>query len=151
MLKIDDRLSTKLTIPEIKEFSRFYFDNFFPEYYRGRISISITFISIKETQMDFLDRNWGRPRTFTINIYNRYSRMKQIQCLFHELTHVRQYYRGDLRVYAYRATTWMGVEYPPDEGPDYWRSPWEIEAYGLGICAWRLWVELNKKKNRKAP
>lgn len=53
-------------------------------------------------------------------------------CIGHELVHVKQYVKGEMRDYANGDAGWKGKRYSNWDTDDenYWFSPWEIEAYG---------------------
>ena len=50
--------------------------------------------------------------------------------LGHELVHVKQYVVGDLSIKA-KGMYWKGVKTNVNSLKDYFKSPWEVEAYGL--------------------
>lgn len=75
--------------------------------------------------------------TITINsrmMYNHknlFRRMKPLlECLGHELVHVKQYVNGEARDYANGDAWYKGQRYSDwQEDDNYWFSPWELEAY----------------------
>jgi len=71
-----------------------------------------------------------RPRSFEIGINPRLQRYKMLQCLAHEMVHVKQYARGELSSELITAK-WQGKVYKiTGSFEDYLNWPWEIEAYG---------------------
>ena len=66
-----------------------------------------------------------RPRCFLIEIHNRMSREEYIKTLLHELQHVFQHVRGDLRDKGSKRY-WRGIDC---SHLDYENEPWEIEAH----------------------
>jgi hypothetical protein len=78
----------------------------------------------------WIDDN-NRPREFAIEINANKSRNVQLTALAHELVHVKQYMRGELKslVATPSISKWQGKRI--DESRlSYWELPWEIEAYG---------------------
>tara|TARA_B100001094_G_scaffold32755_1_gene27229 strand:- start:54720 stop:55139 length:420 start_codon:yes stop_codon:yes gene_type:complete len=69
--------------------------------------------------------NDHRPRCFLIEIHNRLDIEQYLRVLFHELVHVHQHVKGDLRDKG-SLRLWKGVDYSES---DYQDQPWEIEAH----------------------
>ena len=71
-----------------------------------------------------------RPRLFEIGINPKMRRYKMLQCLAHEMVHVKQYAKGELSSELITAK-WQGKVYKiTNSMEDYFNWPWEIEAYG---------------------
>lgn len=75
----------------------------------------------------------GRVSTkqFVINLeWNKLGK-RILQCLAHEMVHVKQYAKGELKFHERRnIVTFQREQYLDD---NYWESPWEIEAYGREV------------------
>jgi hypothetical protein len=71
-----------------------------------------------------------RQRFFEIQINPRMGRKKTIATIIHELVHVKQYARDELKHVGAKMNRWQGQDYPAG---NYWDYPWEIEAYGREI------------------
>jgi hypothetical protein len=72
----------------------------------------------------------GRVRNFTIRLADHLSFKKMIQTLAHEMVHVKQYAKGELKYLdKLKASRYNGELYHLDDH-SYWDLPWEIEAYG---------------------
>lgn len=71
-----------------------------------------------------------RPRSFEIGIRHTMQRYKMLQCLAHEMVHVKQYARGELSSELITAK-WQGKTFKlTNSMEDYLNWPWEVEAYG---------------------
>ena len=70
------------------------------------------------------DYDW-RPRSFLIEIHNRLSEEEYIKVILHELQHILQHIRGDLRDKR-GIRCWKGIDC---SGLDYEEMPWEQEAH----------------------
>ena len=70
------------------------------------------------------DCDW-RPRSFLIEIHNRLSKEDYTKTLLHELQHLLQHIRGDLRDKR-GIRCWKGIDC---SGLDYDDMPWEQEAH----------------------
>jgi hypothetical protein len=68
-----------------------------------------------------------RPRAFEIEMHNRLNVEDYTRTLFHELWHVYQHVRGDLRD-KYQKRLWKGVDCSE---LDYEDQPWEQEAISM--------------------
>ena len=69
--------------------------------------------------------------------------------LGHELVHVKQYVTGDLAMKS-KGMYWKGELTDIKSMKDYFKSPWEVEAYGLERYLWMnfidFWTENVEKK-----
>ena len=71
-----------------------------------------------------------KPRMFEIGMRPNMQRYKLLQCLAHEMVHVKQYARGELSNELITAK-WQGKTYKlTNSMEDYLNWPWEVEAYG---------------------
>jgi len=86
--------------------------------------------------------NNGR-RSFTItldkvmldrkrNVKNPIYRLQDaLECLGHELVHIKQYLNGEIFDYKEGDVRYRGERFSSwEEGEAYWFTPWELEAYG---------------------
>lgn len=78
---------------------------------------------------DMIDEN---PRWFVVTIDRTLSKKDTFLALAHEMVHVKQYAKGQMKDLSRPAKTvrWLGEKYNSDE-IDYWSSPWEREARGM--------------------
>ena len=60
--------------------------------------------------------------------------------LGHELVHVKQYVVGDLSMRT-KGTFWKGELHKIGNLAEYFKSPWEIEAYGLERYLWMNFID----------
>jgi len=72
------------------------------------------------------DCDW-RPRSFLIEIHNRLNEEDYIKTLLHEMQHILQHIRGDLRDKR-GIRCWKGIDC---SGLDYEEMPWEKEAHSM--------------------
>ena len=79
----------------------------------------------------FCEDDGKNPRSFTIEIARNKRELQMIKILAHEMVHVKQYARNEMRDKSYKntpVTYWLGELHYDTM---YWDRPWEIEAYGL--------------------
>jgi hypothetical protein len=69
----------------------------------------------------------SRPRCFLVELHNRLDTDTYLKSLFHELVHVHQHVRGDLRDKG-PLRLWKGIDCSE---LDYDDLPWELEAHAM--------------------
>jgi hypothetical protein len=90
-----------------------------------------------------------RPRSFEIGINPKLRRFKMLQCLAHEMVHVKQYARGELSAELVTAK-WQGKVYKLSNSfEDYLNWPWEVEAYGRDRALYLFYQVMLKSKKVK--
>jgi hypothetical protein len=78
---------------------------------------------------DWNDDN-HKARDFTITLNPNLGKRNTLLVLAHEMVHVKQYARGELKDFVrLNRVKWKGKIYN-DRVIDYWELPWEIEAHG---------------------
>jgi hypothetical protein len=78
---------------------------------------------------DWNDDN-HRARDFTITIDPNLGKRNTLLVLAHEMVHVKQYAKGEMKDYLRaKSVRWCGKVYN-DNKMNYWDQPWEIEAHG---------------------
>jgi hypothetical protein len=99
-----------------------------------------------EGDCEWLDEDF-RPKDFIIRISDNIPLAKQLKCICHEMVHVKQYARDEMKQMfrPYGTTRYMGQYYSDDM--DYWEQPWEIEAYGREPGLYTNWVDSNNYVN----
>lgn len=78
-------------------------------------------------------------REFTLFINPNYPLVDMEKTVFHEMTHVKQYVRGELKekFAPKHRRYWKGEEIP--EEVEYMELPWEKEAYEMEEILWEKW------------
>jgi hypothetical protein len=90
-----------------------------------------------------------RPRSFEIGINPKLRRFKMLQCLAHEMVHVKQYARGELSAELVTAK-WQGKVYKLSNSfEDYLNWPWEVEAYGRDRALYLFYQVMLKSEKVK--
>jgi len=99
-------------------------------------------------RMIWLDDNHN-PREYMIEINNTLKRDRQLEAIAHEITHVKQYAKGELKDMVRGANRVKWHSRPVSNDTDYWFEPWEIEARGFeAALTWyyKAHVKDTKKK-----
>ena len=82
-----------------------------------------------------------RPREFDIEIDNQLPMHMYVETLLHELWHVYQHVKGDLKD-RYGKRCWKGVDHSKK---DYENQPWEKEAHKMEKILYRQYKSFSKK------
>ena len=82
-----------------------------------------------------------RPREFDIEIHNQLPMYMYIETLLHELWHVYQHVKGDLKD-KYGKRLWKGVDHSKI---DYENQPWEKEAVKMEKILYRKYKSFSRK------
>lgn len=99
----------------------------------------------------YFDRGVYRADSFTLNIATTGPFNKIIETIFHEMTHVMQELRGDIRRMPDGGECYRGVHYSVDiiKKPSYneYRNfPWEVEARDVAKEMLKKWKASRKTK-----
>lgn len=141
-----------------KDAVKFFCENFLHPRTAARIeSVSIVYRKFDKEYADSIaycdpedSDEQRRPTIFTIEINEKYRDMKvreYVLTIFHELVHLRQYATGQLRSLNDGSATWKGKNYPEDTV--YWLMPWEVEAQGLEVSIYQLFIAKHPGYNLK--
>ena len=82
----------------------------------------------------------SRPREFEIEIHNRMTVEEYTKTLLHELWHILQHVRGDLRDKR-NQRLWKGIDHSET---DYSDQPWELEAHKMEEILFREYEAVDK-------
>jgi hypothetical protein len=123
-----------------------------------RIDVDFTPGFIKNENTDamcnFEDNN-QRPRWFTITIDDSMGEFKTLHTLAHEMVHVKQHVKGELKYVIRKPNINIWHKKIVDETKiDYYDLPWEIEAHGrergLYIKFMEHWCHAKKDDKKKS-
>ena len=148
----------KLTNTETKKIVYVVISNLISDRLKQNIEINIEYKVLPRTikgSTIWVDRNY-RPREFLVEINSTYSKKSQIETLAHELVHVKQFAKGELRCLVRPESNlyWFSEKYKPlanaEKYSDYCLLPWEIEANGMteGLVA-KYYESIGAYKRKK--
>ena len=86
-----------------------------------------------------------RPRAFEIELHNRMDPILYAQTLLHELWHVYQHVKGNLKDKGSKRF-WKGTDYSL---ADYSDQPWELEAVEMEIKLYHCYIGLGPESHGK--
>ena len=78
---------------------------------------------------DWNDENF-KSRDFTITVDPTLGKRNMLLVLAHEMVHVKQYAKGEMRDYVRMNKVRFKGKVYNDKKMSYWDFPWEIEAHG---------------------
>lgn len=81
----------------------------------------------------------GRCRDFEIYLNTKFGREELIKTICHEMVHVKQYARGELKSQNSKTSMWRGENVSLND-MEYYEYPWEIEAYGREVGLYRMYL-----------
>ena len=84
--------------------------------------------------------DYGKARDFLIEINPKIGARHILKSLAHEMVHIKQYAYHETND---NLTRWKGISVDGDFD-DYWRQPWEIEAYGIEAGLFRKFAVKEK-------
>lgn len=79
---------------------------------------------------DYLDAESQRPREFEITVDNQSSKETFVSTILHEMVHVKQWARNEMRDISTYTRRWKDSKIQIDE-TDYLEHPWEVEAFEM--------------------
>lgn len=113
-----------------------------------KLSIQVVF---KKFTNKFSGYCYGdKNKTYIIEVNTNKTKRNQVRTLFHEMVHVKQFAKGELKFYTYKheLAKWMGEEHN-DTDYEYCDLPWEIEAHDRESELYRMYT--THLKNNKVP
>jgi hypothetical protein len=134
----------------LREFAKFALSKFVSDTVLRESRITIKFVRHRDLRGQdrieikrykaWMHHNGGKNFVITVSdkmiagyALTQLTRLKQaIHCVGHELVHVKQYLKGEIKDYANGDAGYKGQRYKDWENDEnYYFSGWEIEAYGL--------------------
>lgn len=125
---------SKVQIKICKDAVKFYGKHLLGENLYHKVEITLEFDKMLTGKNEYAycerEDNNHRAKEFTITVDPSLGKRNMLLALAHEMVHVKQYAKGELKDYARsNKTKWKTEVIDPDK-VDYWDFPWEIEAHG---------------------
>ena len=123
----------QITRKEVVYLSEFVGKLLMPRLYK-KIEVDVIFSDLSGTAYGYCHLfEDDPPRYFEIELQDGLTRRHHISLMCHELVHVKQYARKELKhLSRANAESFRGIKYCPTK-TDYWDQPWEIEAFGREV------------------
>jgi hypothetical protein len=140
--------SNKITKKEVRYILNWAGGRLMSERLLQNIEVNVSFKNLETKECGFCwpeDFGERTHRIFRIEVNTAKTRRNQMRTLLHEMVHVKQYAKGELRedMRSSQLSRWLG-ELHKDDDYDYWELPWEIEAYGREEGLYRMYVRHKK-------
>lgn len=127
--------------------ARFYADKLLGSRLMKNISLEVRFKRNLLTSQGHYGECWVEdefdrryPREFKIVLDCSVPKRMVFETLAHEMVHVKQYARGEMKeLWTMGLTRFGDVRYNVED-LDYWDHPWEIEAHGKERGLFTRWV-----------
>lgn len=136
-----------ITNKELVYAARFFADMIMTKRLSSTLDVEIVFRKKMDFQgyMECIDSE-ARPKDFSVSLRKNLTKKKALLTLAHEMVHVKQYARGELK-YLWRAghDKWNGKIVSRDT--HYFDKPWEIEAFGRELGLYERYIE-HKRENK---
>jgi hypothetical protein len=86
-----------------------------------------------------------RPKHYEMEIDAKLSKKQFLISLAHEMIHLKQFAKNQMRdLESKKMTRWHG-EYYVEDNIDYWRRPWEVEAHKGERVLYEEYLEYNNE------
>lgn len=140
-----------LSSKEVRYATRYFVEAMLGPRLSKHVSVQILFNIKSGDGSCFPTEDSYRPRMFEIELNPKMGRLKTLTALAHEIVHLKQYARGELREMCGRGAKWNGKlwKIKKDDYISYLFWPWEIEAYGTEKALSLVYRVHLKKENIK--
>jgi hypothetical protein len=139
------KVSTKLCKEAVKYYGRHLLGN---NLYH-KLSIEILFDKALIDTNEYAYCDWQddsyRAKEFVIGIDPNLGKRNMLLALAHEMVHVKQYAKGEMKDYARVNKIKFRGQIIEDNTMDYWDLPWEIEAHGRERGLYYRFIESIRK------
>jgi hypothetical protein len=138
---------SKIPLKDCKEAVKFYGRKLMRENLYHKVSLEIVFEQLKPKEYGYCEWEYdnNRSRDFIITINKNLNKKQTLLVLAHEMVHVKQYAKGELKDYIkVNKSKWKNEIHDLDE-TDYWFQPWEIEAHGMEKGLYVRYMEYTKR------
>ena len=134
----------KISKAEIKAAIKFYGKTLLSERLSKNIKIFVKFDETVDGGSAGPIDSINKPREFEIYIDPKVGKRKQLIILAHEMVHVKQFAKNELKYNVRRnVDKWLGEYIGSDI--DYFDKPWEIEAFGRELGLYVRYMSQRKK------
>lgn len=105
---------------------------------------------------DIDDRMDELPRCFELVLNKKLKRPSLVRTIIHECCHIKQIALGELDYPTLSCAVYKKKEYELESekfwntAHEYWKYPWEVEAYGIETCYYELYKH-HVKENKLFP
>ena len=106
----------------------FYAQKLLSKRLKESLQIHIEFIELSENEFGYCNVEDDKNKSFLISINKDLTYEKTLIYIAHEMIHVKQYAKNELKDYVYNDKIRFRKEIFDKNRISYWQSPWEKEA-----------------------
>lgn len=141
---------SKVQLKLCKEALKHYGRHLLGEILYHRVNITVHFDESLTGKNEYAFCEWKdtnhRSKEFMITVDPALGKRNMLLALAHEMVHVKQYAKGELKDYLKsNKSKWKSEIIDPDK-VDYWDYPWEIEAHGREKGLYVRFIQYERKK-----
>ena len=148
-IKLVGKPNKDISVDIIKKATDFYAEYLMGPKLARNVDITIELKRFPSGSCDYAYCDWEfdnhNSRDFIITLDKKLNRKDTLLALAHEMCHVKQYAKGELKdiFRPVKMVKWMGERYDGDS-IDYWECPWEVEAFGRERGMYYKFLEYTK-------
>ena len=142
---------SKIPLPLCKKAVKFFCNRLLGNPLYDKISVHLVFDKTLSKSNEYAYCDWEdkgfKSKSFTITIDPSLHKKNMLLTLAHEMVHVKQYAKGELKDYVKMNKVKFKNEFIESSKVDYWELPWEIEALGREIGLYYKFLENERKSD----
>jgi hypothetical protein len=140
---------SKIPLPLCKKAVKFFANRLLGKRLYDSITVHLLFDKNLSKTNEYAYCDWEdksyKGKQFTITIDPSLHKKNMLLTLAHEMVHVKQYAKGELKDYVRLNKVRFKDEIIESNKVDYWELPWEIEALGREIGLYYKFLENERK------
>ena len=124
---------SKIPLKTCREAIKFYGKWLLKENLYHKITLKLSFEPLSSSECAYCetDEEGNKRYNFILTINKNLNKKQTLFALAHEMVHVKQYAKGELKDYVRLDKIKWKNEVHDLNNSDYWFHPWEIEAHGM--------------------
>ena len=124
---------------------KFYAKQLLSDRLRESLHIHVEFIELLENEYGYCNSEDESNKTFLISINKNLTPEQTLLVLAHEMGHVKQYAKHELKDYVYGGRTKFQDKIFEKASVGYWQSPWEKDARKIERKLYRAFLKSEEK------
>lgn len=125
---------------------KFYAQELFSKRLIDSLHIHVEFIELSENEYGYCNSEDETNRNFLISINKNLTPELTLLALAHEMGHVKQYAKFELKDYVYGGRTKFKDRIFEKASVSYWQSPWEKDARKIERKLYRAFLKSEENK-----
>lgn len=125
---------------------KFYADKLFSKRLKESLDIHVAFVELSDVEYGYCNPEDDTYRNFLIEINKNLPYEEILISIAHEMGHVKQYAKRELKDYVYGDKIKFQNEIFELAKVGYWRSPWEKDARDIERKLYRAFIKSEENK-----